>query len=71
VNPLNPQVEVLWVDDHFSWFIVALVVYSTFSLVAFDYCWRVIYGSFRKLALYGGVIFVLGIAAIVLTFWNL
>lgn len=47
-----------------GWRVVALVIYATLGLLAFDLVWRLAKISFKRLALYGGALWSSGLAGI-------
>lgn len=55
----------LWTQGRLGWPLVALIVFSTVLVLAFDYCWRLIKAPFWEFALAGLSAWIVGVAVIV------
>jgi hypothetical protein len=55
----------LWTDGRLSWGVIAVVVFATVSVLAFDVAWRVARLPFDRLAIYALVIDAAAAAAVI------
>lgn len=56
----------LWTDGRFSWSAIAVVVFATLSILAFDVAWRVVRLRFDTLAIWAIVIDAAAAAGVIL-----
>lgn len=56
----------IWCNGRMSWLWVALLVYATVCVLAFDYAWRVIQAPFELLVAGAAVLWLGGSVALIL-----
>lgn len=55
----------LWTAGRFGWPFVAVVAYSTVSIILFDYMWRVVLMPFPEMLVAGFAAWLVGLGVIV------